>query len=185
MRMTPVAIASVANDALLRSWAIEQAHITHHHPLSDIACVLVGRLLHGACIGHSLVRLRALADRMLVRCPAFQFSPNAGECSAYVVDTMKTALHHFFATRSFSDCLIGTVNAGGDSDTAGAIVGAIAGAFYGMTAIPERWILSLKPGLVSELERLAKLLVDLSPLANGAPVPEFAQWLEYSQEHLR
>jgi ADP-ribosyl-[dinitrogen reductase] hydrolase len=175
MRMAPIAIASLADRTLLENWALEQAHITHHHPLSDTACILVGRMMHLACVGHAKPRLRALADAMVARWPEFRFFSHVGECSAYVVDTMRTVLHHLFATRSFSDCLIGTVNAGGDSDTSGAIVGAIAGAYYGLGAIPERWIAALKPGLVSELERLAAVLVGLSPLANGEPVPELSQ----------
>ena len=32
------------------------------------------------------------------------------------------------------------VNLGGDTDTAGAILGALAGAVYGVDAIPERWL---------------------------------------------
>lgn len=178
MRMAPIAIASLADRALLENWALGQARITHHHPLSDTACILVGRLVHLACVGHAKPRLRALADATVERWPEFRFFPHFGVCSAYVVDTMKTVLYHLFATNSFADCLIATVNAGGDSDTSGAIVGAIAGAYYGRDAIPERWIAALKPGLVSELERLATALVSLSPLANGGPVPTFAQLFE-------
>ena len=32
------------------------------------------------------------------------------------------------------------VNLGGDTDTAGAILGAMAGAYYGVDAIPQRWL---------------------------------------------
>jgi ADP-ribosyl-[dinitrogen reductase] hydrolase len=178
MRMAPVAIASLANDKLLQQWALGQAHITHHHALSDTSCLLVGRLVHLACIGHSMSRLRAVADAMVVRCPELQFVPDRGVCSAYVVDTMRTVLHHLFTTQNFADCLIATVNVGGDSDTAGAIVGAIAGAFYGLAAIPRRWIAALSPGLTSELKQLATILTGSSPLANGEPVADLAELLE-------
>ncbi len=177
MRMAPIAIASLTDRALLENWAVGQAHITHHHPLSDTACIFVGRLVHLACIGHAKPRLRALADAMVERWPEFRFFPHAGVCSAYVVDTMKTVLYHLFATHTFADCVIATVNTGGDSDTSGAIVGAIAGAYYGLDAIPARWIAALKPGLVSELEELATVLVNISPLANGIVVPDLAQLL--------
>jgi ADP-ribosyl-[dinitrogen reductase] hydrolase len=181
MRMAPVAIATLANTTLLRKWATDQAHITHNHPLSDAACILIGRMLHLSCVGHSKSHLRLLASAAIARTPQFQFLPNAGMCSAYVVDTMRTVLHHFFTTRSFRDCLVATVNAGGDSDTAGAIVGAMAGAFYGLDAIPSRWIVALRSGLITELEGLSLALVECSPLADGEPVPPLEQLIEEPQ----
>ena len=36
------------------------------------------------------------------------------------------------------------VNRGGDSDTLGAITGAICGAYYGVEAIPTRWLENLQ-----------------------------------------
>jgi len=56
-----------------------------------------------------------------------------------------------------------TVNRGGDADTAGAIAGAIAGARYGLSAIPRRWVNALDAGLREELASLAEHLVRLSP----------------------
>jgi ADP-ribosyl-[dinitrogen reductase] hydrolase len=32
------------------------------------------------------------------------------------------------------------VNLGSDADTAGTVVGALAGAYYGLGAIPDRWV---------------------------------------------
>jgi ADP-ribosyl-[dinitrogen reductase] hydrolase len=167
MRMVPVAIASLADTALLERWAVEQAHLTHHHPLSDAACALVGRLLHLACIGHSWYRLRREAQGVAARFPALEFTPYRGLSTAYVADTLPTVLHYFFTTRSFEECLIATVNQGGDADTTGAIVGALAGAYYGSRQIPERWIRQLDRSLVGELSELSRRLLDRSPLAQG------------------
>jgi hypothetical protein len=44
------------------------------------------------------------------------------------------------ATDSFEEALSEVVNLGGDTDTAGAILGAMAGAYYGVDAIPQRWL---------------------------------------------
>ena len=51
-----------------------------------------------------------------------------------------TCLYLFLVTESFEDALIEVVNLGGDADTAGAILGAIAGAYYGEAGIPRRWL---------------------------------------------
>lgn len=164
MRMTPVAIASLGDLAQLEQWAVQQAHITHHHAVSDAACQLVGRLLHSALLGQSKAQLRALVEATIEKWPQFRFRESDRNCSAYVVDTMRTVLHHFFSTRTYEDCLVATVNCGGDSDTAGAIVGAIAGAYYGLDAIPDRWTTELDAVLVAELAALADALLARSPL---------------------
>jgi len=70
----------------------------------------------------------------------------------------------FFSTNGFEECLVKTVNRGDDADTTGAIAGAIAGARYGLEAIPPRWIRSLDPDLREELAALASQLVGRSPL---------------------
>jgi ADP-ribosyl-[dinitrogen reductase] hydrolase len=169
MRMAPVAIATLADDALLDQRAVEQAHITHHHPLSDAACILVGRLLHLACIGLSRRYMREEAETAAARFPALSFAPYRGLATTYVADTMQTVLHFFFATGSFEECVVATVNQGGDADTTGAIVGALAGAYYGPEEIPRRWVRKLDPALIKEIASLSRRLVDRSPLARGEP----------------
>jgi len=61
-----------------------------------------------------------------------------------------------------------TVNRGGDADTTGAIAGAIAGARYGLSAIPRRWLRALDGSLREELSGLAEELLRMSPLFSGA-----------------
>ena len=82
MRMIPVAIASLVNPELLAQWAIEQAHVTHHHPLSDAACPLLGRLVHLACIGKSRREMLRVAEEVVERTPLRRFSRYRGVRSA-------------------------------------------------------------------------------------------------------
>ncbi len=51
-----------------------------------------------------------------------------------------TCLYILLTTDSFEEALTEVVNLGGDTDTAGAILGAMAGAYYGVHAIPVRWL---------------------------------------------
>ncbi|WP_242339321.1 MULTISPECIES: ADP-ribosyl-[dinitrogen reductase] hydrolase [Anaeromyxobacter] len=169
VRMPPVALLSLGDPAMLRRVALEQGHLTHHHPLSDAACLLVGELVQLGCLGLSLRRLGAAAAALVTAEPRFRFAPYPGLATGYVVDTLQTVLHFFFATRSFEECLIAVVNQGGDADTTAAIAGAIAGAYHGPDAIPRRWLRRLDPGLVEELGRLSTRLVELSPVGRGAP----------------
>ena len=53
--------------------------------------------------------------------------------------TLESAVWALLNTTSFEDALIRAVNLGEDADTVGAVVGALAGAAYGVEAIPQRW----------------------------------------------
>lgn len=164
MRILPVALFSLPDGTLLNKYILEQAHLTHNNPVSDAACICLGRMLHQALCGQSKLQLRREAAGLVARFPAFSFEPYRGLASAYVVDTMQTVFHWFFRGRDFEDCLVGTVNQGGDADTTGAICGMLAGAYYGMESIPRRWIRKMDRRVIAEVGELAEQLVAASPL---------------------
>jgi len=51
-----------------------------------------------------------------------------------------TCLYLLLTTATFEEAVTEVVNLGGDTDTAGAILGAMAGAYYGVDDIPTRWL---------------------------------------------
>jgi ADP-ribosylglycohydrolase len=55
-----------------------------------------------------------------------------------------TCLYLLLATDSFEEAMIDVVNLGGDADSAGAILGALAGSHYGVSSIPDRWLARLR-----------------------------------------
>lgn len=167
MRVLPVALHALGSGELLERYALEQARVTHNHPLSDAACVCVGRLVQLAVMGSSKTRLRREVETLLSRHENFRFEPYRGLATAYIVDTVQTVFHFFFKTRDFEQCLVAIVNQGGDADTTGAIAGMLAGAYYGLDGIPKRWLKKLDKRLVSEITTLSDRLVALSPLARG------------------
>lgn len=82
------------------------------------------------------------------------------EPTGYVVDSYSNACEAIAQTRSFEMAVIEAVNRGGDADTIGAIAGGLAGAMYGYSEIPQRWIDSLDAGLKETLDRLADAAAD-------------------------
>lgn len=164
MRMLPVALYTLGNEDLLAQYVVEQAHLTHNNPLSDAACIFFGRLLHEAMMGAELFgQLLAQTKGFVKEYPDFCYIPYPGKSSAYVVDTVQTVFHFLFSTDNFEDCLVGTVNQGGDADTTGALVGMLAGAVYGTKGIPKRWLKKLDSRVYSEVDALAQYLVENSP----------------------
>ena len=164
MRMVPVALATLGRPDLLDRCACEQARLTHNHRLSDAACRCYGRMLQLAIEGRSKYRLRREAERLVAEYPDFGFEPYHGLATGYVVDTFQTVCHHFFRCRDFEECIVATVNQGGDADTTGAIVGGLAGAFYGFEQLPSRWLRKLDQNVAREIADLATRLVGLSPM---------------------
>ncbi|AKU10614.1 ADP-ribosyl-[dinitrogen reductase] hydrolase [Azoarcus sp. CIB] len=144
MRVLPAILFAYRDMALLERCALEQAHVTHNHPLSDAATLCLARmladLLHGGHWRDNLAKLRAHAKALVDAHRQFRFDPYPKRATGYVVDTAQTVLYAFFSTDDFESCLIRTVNCGGDADTTGAIAGMLAGAHYGVDAIPVRWL---------------------------------------------
>jgi len=163
MRMLPVALATLGDEALLQRLVIEQAHLTHNHPLSDAACVTVGRMVQAAMLGNDRFALHAIARELVASHPTFRFNDYHGRASGYVVETMQTVFHFLFTTGSFEECLVGVVNQGGDADTTGAIAGMIAGALYGEKAIPGAWLKRLDSLVYSEVAETAEQVTLKAP----------------------
>ena len=163
MRMAPVSLFCLGDEKLLDRCALEQAHLTHNHPLSDAACLCIGRMVQAAMLGSDRFRLHELTRELAADYPNFKFNHYDGQASGYVVETMRTVFHFLFSTDNFEECLIGIVNQGGDADTTGAIGGMIAGAFYGYDALPHRWLRKLNFETRMFIEDQAVRLVRLSP----------------------
>jgi len=147
MRNLPLALATLSDDDAFAERSLAQARITHHHPLSDAATLTLGRMTRTLLRGGSRDDCRALADNLVHRHPEFRFHPWPGNTSGYIVDTVQTVFEAFFATDNFEDCLVRAVNRGGDADTIGALAGQLAGACYGVQAIPARWLKQLDPAI--------------------------------------
>ena len=92
------------------------------------ACADLARALHAALRGRPkeeiLAPLRGASGR------------GAGKG---VTQVLAAAFEAFAATDTFRDALLHAANFGGDSDVIAAVCGQLAGAFYGINAIPPAW----------------------------------------------
>jgi ADP-ribosyl-[dinitrogen reductase] hydrolase len=147
MRSWPVALANWRDPMRLVADSILQSQVTHFHPECIAASVLVNVMIANLIAGQSpadalqtalelsnpptglrQVALAAPTKRRAVL-------PNSG----WVRHTLESALWGLFTTNTFEEALVQVANLGGDADTAAAVVGALAGARYGLSAIPARW----------------------------------------------
>ena len=162
MRVLPVALATIGKPEKAEQWSLSQTHITHHHPLSDAACLALVSMVQSLLGGQGKEEVRAIAGSLAQQYEAFRFEPYAGASSTFIGDTIQTVLNFYLGANLFSDCVIRTVNQGGDADTAGALGGMLAGATYGLAAIPTRWLSKLDRNVVAAIRWQVPLLLAIS-----------------------
>jgi len=70
---------------------------------------------------------------------------SAGEIhgTGYVVQSLEAALWCFAQTDNFEAAILKAANLGDDADTTAAVCGQVAGAFYGESGIPQKWLAKL------------------------------------------
>ena len=153
MRNLPVALSTLASDAAFIARSLDQAHFTHHHPLSDAATLAFGLMTRALLRGQGMAACEAIAHGLVATHPVLRFERPPSRSSGYIVDTVRTVLHDFFREASFEHCLVAVVNRGEDADTNAALAGMLAGARGGLRALPERWLARLDAGVHGAITR--------------------------------
>ena len=187
MRCAPVALASL-NDPrnLVRQSAISSV-VTHFAPICQWSCILVNASVSLLNLGLrpdlTAIYKAALLDGMpdlLAQSEsdgipfdvfaAIDRGESLPESADWLRVNQRLIGHTLLATQvglwaatvplGFEEALVHVVSSGGDTDTNGAVAGAVLGARYGMDAIPTRWV-----DCVPESDRIRDLAMRLGRLA--------------------
>ena len=161
MRLAPVILFYNSNYKDAIHFAAESSRTTHQATEAIESCKILGHILHTAI--NSETDKCALFDNL----PQIELTPqlqamcnreyiNKVEAmingSGYVVESLEAALWAFETTNSFADAVLKAANLGDDSDTTAAVCGQIAGAYYGLSAIPTDWL-----NVLFEYPRITKI----------------------------
>ena len=167
MRCAPVALARFRQPELLVSDSAATCVVTHYATASQWSCIIINAvialLLRGAEPDLCALMAAASADG----CPALHDAalrdgipsevlasivggdPVFEDASwlrrdqrliGHTLIAMQAGLWAAVTPLGFESALRHVVEAGGDTDTNGAVAGAVLGARYGASAIPERWL---------------------------------------------
>jgi ADP-ribosylglycohydrolase len=155
MRLAPVPMRWAAAPAAAIAMAAESSRTTHAARTCIDACRFLAGLIVGALTGEPKAGLLTpgyspapgvwdagplCAEVQAVAAGAyFAREPPAIRGTGYVVDALEAALWAFATTDDFEAGALAAVNLGDDADTTGAIYGQLAGAHYGIDAIPGHW----------------------------------------------
>lgn len=164
MRILPIAYFLQKQFTSLMDYQMEIIHnissLTHRHPVSLIGCGIyiniAIRLMQGERSLYESVEegiknafeyykrnswadIRAY-ERLKELSSFSKLSEIEIESSGYVVHTLEAALWCLLNTDSYAECVLKAVNLGDDTDTVGAVVGGLAGIYYGADKIPKEWM---------------------------------------------
>jgi ADP-ribosylglycohydrolase len=162
-RVAPVVLHAYASPNEAIALAGEVARATCQAPRVLDACRLLAAMLHAALRGEARERLlappatafgaRALqreVARIATRSYDADYAPPAADGGALAA--LDLARWCLASTRSFRAGALRAVNLGGDSDVIASVYGQLAGAHYGVAAIPAAWRAALaRAELIGEL----------------------------------
>jgi poly(ADP-ribose) glycohydrolase ARH3 len=153
MRIAPVALFYCEDSEKLREMAYESSRITHTHPLAMEGAALEAYAIALALreeprfldklkeftklelYQRKLENVERLLDKKEDRAEVVRELGNGIEA----FNSVPAAIYSFLANSGFTEAVVYAVSLGGDSDTIGAMTGAIAGAWWGVTEIPFAW----------------------------------------------
>lgn len=158
MRVLPIALwAAQHPDFDWQTAAREDAAITHPHPVcAECNVVYVYALLHvikNQTTPQELYDVTlAWAKEQGISSAVINVLLNAaterpdydGEHIGWVLIALQSVFYQLLHAASFKDAMVDIVSAGGDTDTNAAIAGALLGLLYGESAIPHKWIASVR-----------------------------------------
>ena len=152
MRCWPVALAWWNNRSQRITDSKLQSELTHPNPDCVSSCVFVNLLINDLARGTkpeqafraSLESVSFPDDFRKLLLAAPNRTREELKNTGWVRHTLESSIWALLTTENFEEAVIQVVNLGKDADTAGAVTGALAGAAYGLEAIPTSWRQQLK-----------------------------------------
>ncbi|MEZ4523113.1 MAG: ADP-ribosylglycohydrolase family protein [Thermomicrobiales bacterium] len=150
MRCAPVSLLFRDDPDSNATASVDSSRITHGNPLAVDSCVAlnaaVASLLADPHADILDVAIQAATEPDLVASLERTSSQTVDgiDASGYVLSTMQSAFWAVGRAGSFEDAIVTAVNLGQDADTTGAVAGALAGAKWGYSQIPGRWLDALR-----------------------------------------
>jgi ADP-ribosyl-[dinitrogen reductase] hydrolase len=145
MRLAPVPLRWHDDVVQAREAARDQSRTTHAAPEPVEACALLAEILVDAIVTGDkeyVLRQRDAVEPKIAAIAHGNWRRPRDEIrsSGYVVDTLEAALWAVSESSSFEQAALLAVNLACDADTVGAVTGQIAGALWGRSGIPQRWL---------------------------------------------
>jgi ADP-ribosyl-[dinitrogen reductase] hydrolase len=151
MRLAPIVLFYFSSASDIDRFCAESSRTTHGADEAVDCCRLLGHRLALALNGLSKSDVlsqpypNALTDRVEALAQGAYLAKTRDDIrgSGYCVASLEAALWCFANSGSFEETILSAANLGDDADTTAAIAGQLAGAHYGVGAIPPTWLRNL------------------------------------------
>lgn len=160
MRVSPIGILAAGDPELAARLAAEDARLTHPHPVCQAASAAFAAAIATGVAGGSAEAMCAAAESHAGRGDGAELvrerlalarrrePEDYNRQMGWVLIAFQNAFHHLMQRVPLCEAVVATVARGGDTDTNGAICGALLGASQGRGAIPMQWrnaVLTCRP----------------------------------------
>ena len=168
MRLAPIPLFYAENPEKAEYFSGESSRTTHGAVECVDACRLLGWILlailrgdaKDVCLFTEDTESKYSAKVQEIAKGSYRNkTDNQVKGSGYVVESLEAALWSFWKTDSYEDAVLRAVNLGDDADTTAAVCGQVAGAYYGLRGIPDKWLSQL--AMREEIQALADQLHDI------------------------
>lgn len=154
MRGPPLGVFTAS--PLLEELSTACSRLTHWDPVAGASSAFVNRMVadlaRGASREDAFRHASATCRSAEVLDLLVDYGAHPPDPSLDALLATHCAVTVFMGAASFPEAVLRAVNLGGDADTVGAVTGALAGAYWGISAIPGTWVTSLKDhGRILEL----------------------------------
>lgn len=164
MRCAPVALRFRSDPERLVQAALDSSRITHADPRAMWSCVAVAQAIAHLLSGGAIDEVVAAATHEIPVQDVVDAVRSAStlpyedvRSGGFVLETVTAAFWCLLHESGAEEVIVRAVMMGGDADTTGIVAGSMAGAAYGIEAIPERWRAVVHGR--EELESLARQLM--------------------------
>ncbi|HEU0193310.1 MAG TPA: ADP-ribosylglycohydrolase family protein [Gaiellales bacterium] len=143
MRTVPIALRYLDDPSSLERYSRLDSGLTHHDPLAGDACVWFNMTVAALVSGRRPPSSRSAVARRAEEASALSAAELADEVQGqmgYVLTALRVGFAAAFGHGDLEEAVVYAANLGGDADTNAAVTGALAGARFGASAIPERWL---------------------------------------------
>jgi ADP-ribosyl-[dinitrogen reductase] hydrolase len=169
MRLAPIPMFFFPNLERIINFAGESSRTTHGALECVEACQLFAEMLFHALSGlskdeilfNTTIKISAPKIRDIASGNYCKKSITQIRSGGYVVESLEAALWCFYQADTFELAILQAANLGDDADTTAAICGQIAGAYYGESGIPIKWLEKLF--MRTEITDLADKLLGVAP----------------------
>ena len=187
MRILPISLYCIlnnlSNEEIIEIMKISSS-LTHSHEISKLGCLIYTIYLKE--IVNSKNKLNAFEAiinydysifsddslkvyNRLLNEDFLDIKEDEIRSTGYIVDTLESVIYSINTSNSFKESVITSVNLGFDTDTIGALTGAVAGIIYGIGDVPDDWLndLAKKDYLIEYSNKYYDIITNKEGVFNG------------------